>query len=128
MNDFSRELGQFEQQLENLSSDFTKIGTAFERLFDRIEADSKDTLGQIAKIRNDLSVEISKREDLEKRVDEFKKLAESNRKTINTEKLVQSNFETEVKAGIRVAKVMAGIGGLLATIISAVAAVIAVIK
>jgi len=128
MSDFNRELGQFEQQLENLSNDFGKLGGTLEKLFDRIENDSKQILKEIGSLEKVINSETIKREELEKRVDEVKKIAESNRKTLNTEKLVQSNFETEVKTGIRAAKVMAGIGGLLATIISAVAAVIAVMK
>jgi len=128
MDDFSRELGQFEKQLENLANNFQKIGITLERLFDRIEIDSKSTLKELSRLESDLKSELIKREELDRRFEEVKALSENNRKTLNTEKLIQSNFETEIKTGVRAAKIFGGIATGLAAIAATISTVIALIK
>lgn len=128
MTDFNRELGQFEQQLENLSTNQTDLKQDLYRFFERVDADSKITIQEIAKTCGIINSEIVQRKELEKRVVEIKTTADENKKELTKLELKRSNFETEIRTGIRMSKTLGWIATVLAAIASAITAIIAIIR
>lgn len=129
MNDsLNRELGQFQQQLENTSENFTHLRNDLTRLFNKIEADSKNTIQEAAKLEGVLNSHLEsdkvQKEDLERRLKDLKKSTDGNSEEINKEKINRINFETEMKTGIKIAKILGAVAIGFAILSGAVASII----
>ncbi len=124
----NRELGQFQQQLENTSENFVQLRNDLTRLFDKIEADSKNTIQEAAKLEGVLNSHLQsdkvQKEDLERRLEDLKNSTDDNSKEINREKINRINFETEMKTGIKIAKILGAIAIGVAIASGAIASII----
>ena len=130
MNDnFDRELGQFEQQLKNTAGNLSNIREDLKGLFRQIDESSKETIQELARIEGCLNSHINaekvQREDLERRLIELKKTADDNSRSIQDDKIARTTFETEVRTGIKAAKVFGAIAMCLATLGGVVASLLA---
>lgn len=125
---FNRELGQFEQQLENLSTNQQDLKQDLYRFFERVEADAKSTISEIGKTRGEINKEIIQRQELEKRVGEIKKIADDNKDNLNKLELKRSNFETEIRTGTRMAKTLGWVATVLAAVLGGIASLLAIMK
>ncbi len=113
-----RELGKLSQQIENTATNLSDVKKTLYRLFDTVDEDSKDIIKEISKYE-------VQQEEQSKRLDELKELAGQNKKDVSKEREERLTFETETKTGIKFTKYTAVVLGSLATILSALAAVLA---
>ena len=133
MNDnFDRELGQFEQQLKNTAGNLSNIRDDLKGLFKQIDESSKETIQELSRIESSLNAHIQsekvQREDLERRLLELKRIADENAKSINEDKVKRTTFETEVRTGVKAAKIFGAIAMFLATLGGVIASLIAAFK
>lgn len=126
----SRELGELKQQFENTSQNLTYIKKDLTRLFNKIEEDSKHTIREIARVEGKINSHIHattvQDDDLERRLTDIKRDTDKNSDKISEEKLKRTEFETEMKTGIRISKIFGSIAIGIAIIIGAVTTCIAV--
>lgn len=113
-----RELGKLSQQIENTANNLSDVKSTLQRLFDTVDGDSKEIIKEIA------VYEVQQKEII-RRFDDLKNNVIENGKAISKEREERSTFETETKTGIKFTKYTTIILGSLATLISAVAAILA---
>jgi len=125
-----RELGEIQQKLENTSGNLKNVRDDLTRLFQNIEQGGKDTLREMSRVENKINihVETDKKEIIKNDIIDLEKKVRENEKAINKENRERAVFEKEIKTGVRFTKYMAGILGILATILSTIAAAFAYFK
>jgi len=116
-----RELGKLSQQIENTAKNLGDVRSDLTRLFDVVDYDSKGIVKEIA------VYEIQQKETI-RRFDDLKKDVTDSKKAISKEREERLTFETETKAGVKFTKYAALILGTLATLISATAAIFALLN
>ena len=93
---------------------------------------TKDHLKEIARIDEKVNIhktaDIKEKESIEIDIRDLKNKVMQNIKDIDSEKDKRIVFETEIRAGVKFAKLLAGMLGVLASIISALAAVFVHLK
>ncbi|RLG45545.1 MAG: hypothetical protein DRN81_01115 [Thermoproteota archaeon] len=121
-----RELGQIQQKLENTSDNLGKVSSDLGRLFTTIDKESKNTLKEIARLEEKINIHgttsHAEKQSIRDDIIYLKNKAEQNRKDIDAEKDKRVVFETDVKAGVRFAKIISTVLGAAASLISAIAA------
>lgn len=116
-----RELGKLSQQIENTANNLKEVKGTLGRLFDTVDEDSKGIIKEVAKYE-------VRQNDQDKRLEEFRKLANANKSAIQKEREERLTFETETKTGIKFTKYTAFILGTLATLLGAFATVVSLIQ
>jgi len=127
-----RELGQIQQKLESTSENIGTMRNDLGRLFQTIDKESKDHLREIARIGEKVNIhqtkDVKEKESIQVDIRELRDRVNQNIKDIDSEKDKRIIFETEIRAGVKFAKLLAGILGALASVISALAAVFVHLK
>ena len=123
-----RELGQFQQKLENTASNVDNMRQDLGKLFDAIDDESKSQLREVARVEGKIDIHVStdlqEKDVIKVNVKENKGAIDDLKRQLTVEKDARIVLETKSKTGARIAQIIAGVLGLLATIISVITAII----
>ncbi len=122
-----RELGQFQQKLENTSDNVDIMRKDLNRLFENIDNESKSHLKEVARVEGKIDIHLQTDEQdksgIKLRVEENKLAIDNNEKNIAEEQKARTILETQTKTSLRIAQAIAGVLGLIATVISVITAI-----